>query len=161
MTVTGNPEATYWNGVDGYRSDVADDELYPYRVYGSILFNSLQVKTRVTLDESFEYCGYFGHGFILALHRYVFGSILFYSMQIKAQVILDASFIYCGFFAPDRLLLLHRPDEMPEFDGRLIRGPAENAVEIVIKPRVTITGENNKLLLSCGLIFFHTCSKYL
>lgn len=69
MTVRNNPSATYWNADEGYRPDVNDRELYPYRLFGSTLSKSLEIKTNIILDFTYQYCGYLTPVFMLTLHR--------------------------------------------------------------------------------------------
>lgn len=71
----------------------------------------------------------------------VTGSNLLKSLQIKGNIILDKSFMYCNFFTLSFLLSLHRPDELPDLLKDLTFVPPENAIEITIKPKKTVTSE--------------------
>lgn len=68
LTIQNNPSATHWNAENGYQSGVNEQELYPARVIGSTLSNSLQIKAKIIMDFTYEYCGYFTLGFPLELH---------------------------------------------------------------------------------------------
>lgn len=64
----GNPDAPHWNIEDGYQSNVNESKLYPYRVFGSGMRDSLIATFGISLDKSHQLCSEFAPGFRLSLH---------------------------------------------------------------------------------------------
>lgn len=67
-TVRDNPNATHWNLEDGYQSNDNASDLYPYRVFGSGMRDSLIASLGISLEVSHRFCSEFAPGFRLSLH---------------------------------------------------------------------------------------------
>lgn len=70
MTVANNGNATaYWNVENGYMNNVnQSNTVYPHRVFGCGLRDSLLIILGITLDDSHHICSDLAEGFHLALH---------------------------------------------------------------------------------------------
>lgn len=68
VTVENDRNATYWNIEDGYTPNVNESLIYPYRVFGSGLRDSLITMLGIYLDETHEECSLLAQGFRLSLH---------------------------------------------------------------------------------------------
>lgn len=67
MTVFDNPNAKYWNIEDGYQLNVNGSELYPYRVFGAGLRDSLFAVLGILLEDNSHYlCSELAQGFRLS-----------------------------------------------------------------------------------------------
>lgn len=67
LTVRDNPNASNWNVEGGYRSNLNENDVYPYRVFGSGAYCSMKIIANITVDDSFRLCCE-SIGFIIALH---------------------------------------------------------------------------------------------
>lgn len=68
LTVRNNPSAEHWNADEGYRSNVNESDLYPYRVFSTRKFGTLAVALQIIADMSHTRCGHFTPGFMLFFH---------------------------------------------------------------------------------------------
>lgn len=66
LTVRDNPIATHWNPDEGYRTNVNESEVYPYRVFGTSTRSTLGVVLNIFLDGTFKICRFFAPSFIIA-----------------------------------------------------------------------------------------------
>lgn len=68
LTVRDNPSAKYWNMEYGYVDNLNESEMYPYRVFGCGMRDSLTILLNILLDESEQFCSVLSQGFRLSLH---------------------------------------------------------------------------------------------
>lgn len=69
LTVRGNPNATQWNAEDGYQSNGIASKMYPIRVFGTSMRDTLNVNLGILLDSYVhELCSEISIGFRLSLH---------------------------------------------------------------------------------------------
>lgn len=68
LTVLDNPSAKYWRIETGYMENVNDSDVYPYRVFGCGMRDSLSVVLNILLDDSHQFCTTLSQGFRISLH---------------------------------------------------------------------------------------------
>lgn len=65
LTVRDNPFATHWNADEGYRTNVNESEVYPYRVFGTSSRSGFEVVLNILLDGTFKNCNFLEPSFII------------------------------------------------------------------------------------------------
>lgn len=68
LTVENNPNATHWNVEDGYNSNFNKSKLYPYRVFGVGIENTMHIHMESLTDDFYKICSVSAQGFRIALH---------------------------------------------------------------------------------------------
>lgn len=68
LTVNENPNVSLWDVENGYASKDSKAEVFPYRVFGTSLRDSLGVRVHLELDGSNRICSRFPPGLRLAIH---------------------------------------------------------------------------------------------
>ncbi|KAJ6645324.1 F-box-like/WD repeat-containing protein ebi [Pseudolycoriella hygida] len=66
LTIDSNPNSTHWNLEDGYRPNVNESEIYPYRVFGTEDLMGLTVGVRINSEDYI--CLVEAPGFHISLH---------------------------------------------------------------------------------------------
>lgn len=68
LTVTNNPNSSYWNVEDGYQPNVDDRDVYPYRMFLDGFDNTLNMHLNTYLDGSSGICRDSPPGIRFVLH---------------------------------------------------------------------------------------------